>query len=136
MQDRLFESIADVCGETGTPEPGGFLAEVMSGVDPRPGRSRVGAILDEIRDRGPGYDYPTPEEWAELADLLARHPAICREYVDLNTSVTAAKQLLPYLYSARRAEPDPADGPSVPDTVTALTAEEIELFAEYWDEQY
>lgn len=136
MQDRLFEGVADECLARDVPEPGAYLARVMAGEDPRTGMSRVGHILDTIRARGPGSDYPTEEEWIELADLLDRSPAIRREYVDLNMSVQAAKHLLPYLYASRRNESEVVENRTGPEIVPPLTREEIELFAEYWDEQY
>lgn len=135
IQATIFEDIADTSIDYGTPHPGGFLAQLVAGYDPRPGASVVAQILDGIRARGAGA-LPTQAEWDTLADMIDNSPLVRGEYVDLETSRKAAEKLLPYLYAPSKSDAVSAEGESSIAVVSPLSVEEIETFAEFWSDEY
>lgn len=134
IQERLYEDIADTAIEQDIKEPGGFLAGLMAGYDPRGNAgSSIAWIIENIRSRGPGA-MPTESEWSELADMIMSIPAIYGEPVPLAVSAKAAEKLLPYLYATSKEQAAPNDPNCI--EITPLTADEIEAFKALWDEQY
>lgn len=134
MQARIFEDTADVAYTYDTREPGGFLAEVMAGIDPRSGGSVVAGILANVRARGPGA-MPTQAEWDELADMIALSPLVRGEPVPLDLSVRAAEKLAPFLYS-KPSEPKQGSEYQAPAIAMPLTPAEIAVFQDNWNDEY
>jgi hypothetical protein len=134
VQRTLFEDIADTSTNRGVRHPGGFLAEVMAGYDPRARYGTIAMILDDIRSRGPGA-MPTEGEWSELADLIAASPLICGEPVPLKVSARAAEKILPYIY-AKQSEEKVTPNDVAPEAIKPLSPEEIEDFQSNWADEY
>lgn len=135
IQNTLYTDLADICLERGVKEPGGFLADLMTGLDPRPGQSRIAQIVQGIRARGIGSQ-PSEPEWAELADLIEASPLVRGETVPVEMSARAAEKLLPYLYAQRKDDLDNGAAVVVSDPCPALTKKDIELFRQYWIDEY
>lgn len=134
IQESLYNDLAEVCANQEIMHPGGFLANLMAGIDPRNGVSRIAQIIESIRMRGPG-EMPSEDEWSELADLISLSPLIRGESVPLEVSARAAKELLPYLYEARKAAKGEAE-PAPPAVCSPLTKAEIEAFKAVWEATY
>jgi hypothetical protein len=131
IQERLFEDVADITTDNDVREPGGFLAGIMAGHDPRAGAGVVARIIENVRSRGPGA-MPTQSEWDTLADLIDHCPALRGEYVPLEASQKAAEKLLPYLYESQKSEKHAAPIQSIA-IVTPLTPDEIAAFIAQWN---
>ena len=132
FQDSLFDDVDAVCNEYGVRRPGGFLAEVMAGHDPRSHSSRVRALVDAVEARG-ATEMPTEDEWFELAEAIKNDPRYDKESITLDRSESAAKALLPVLYSAKHSVEATAD---IAMTPTPLTADEIKEFRMWFDGKY
>jgi hypothetical protein len=135
IQATLFNDVVDTSLEYNTPEPGGFLAQLVAGYDPRPGRSGIGLILDNVRARGAGA-MPTQGEWEALADMLDRSPCVRGEYVDLETSRKAAEKLLPFIYATTKERAPVDEGAADIAINHPLTQDEIAEFQEFWNDEY
>jgi len=134
MQRQLFTDIADTAIAHDVRHPGGFLAEVMAGFDPRARYSKIALILDTVRSRGPGA-MPDPAEWDELADMIEASPVIRGEPVPLELSTRAAEKILPFVY-AKPSEIKAIEDTAAPAVASPLTPAEIETFQEYWNDEY
>lgn len=134
IQARLWDDVADAGADCY--EPGGLLAQIAAGYDPRCRRSLIGSILDAVRARGPGA-LPSSGEWAELADALDASPLVRGQPVDIDLSARAAEKLLPYLYPRAGSEGSEgsADGAAVV-VIAPLTTDEIESFEAHWRDDY
>jgi len=132
IQSNLFSDIDEVCRLHDVRGPGGFLAEVMAGVDPRSKKSRALALVDEIEARG-ATSMPTEEEWFELADLIKNDPRYDKEPISLDNSQRAAEKLLPVVYKTSSAVEVAAD---VQLAVSPLSREECDVFDQWFREKY
>lgn len=132
IQEELYNDVETICQTHGVRAPGGFLAEVMAGVDPRSHNSRARAIVATIEARG-ATETPTEEEWFELAEIIKDDPRYDKEPITLDLSYKAARDLLPVLYNQKHAVEAQADIAMVP---SPLTKEEIEAFHIWFDGKY
>ena len=132
FQDSLYNDVDTVCAEHGIKRPGGFLAELMAGVDPRATNSRARALVDAIEARG-ATALPTEEEWFELAEIIRDDPRYDKEPITLDLSYKAARDLLPVLYKQQHAVDAQAEVITIP---SPLTPDEIEAFRIWFDEKY
>lgn len=132
FQDDLFSDVDAVCRAHAVRAPGGFLAEIMAGVDPRAGASRVRALVDAVEARGV-TETPTEEEWFELAELIKSDPRYDREPISLDLSYKAARDLAGVLYNQRHTVQAQAD---ITATTTPLTKEELDEFRKWFDGKY
>ena len=94
---QLFKAVEDCCSQFGVPEPGVFLAHMMAGSDPRAYDALIamGRALAQEYETG-----PLPADvWAKFREYINRTPPFVP--VDRQTSMDAARALLPYIYSKR-----------------------------------
>lgn len=121
----LVRNVKATCLRYGIPEPDQFLAEVMSGRDPREDVSELYELIRSIGVTRP----PTEEEWALICDIVLTNPAYKPPRVGVKTSIAAAQKLVDHLYPKLKALEVSTEiveaGP-----VAKLTPEEIALFKE------
>lgn len=104
----------------------------MNGQDPRQ-ISRLYKLVTDIHDFSDGD--VDPADWAEVVDI------VLAEYkyrpVAIGESITAAKTMAEYMY-AKRKQVDMSNGSGGSGDVAAnpLTAEEIELFKEKFNDEF
>jgi len=134
---KLVEEVDDVCLETGTPSPGAFLATVMAGEDPRPVESELFKLVKRIayRDLMGGDPFPSKEEWLELVSIVLGSDAYVKTPLDASMSVRAAEKLMDFLHAKMKAvELSGATTHLV--KVEPLTAEEVDLFRERFNDEF
>ncbi len=126
------EDLRDLINKGQAKDPLIFLEAVMNGQDPR-NISRIYKLVMDIHDFSDGD--VDPADWAEIVDL------VLAEYkyrpVGIGESITAAKTMSEYLYAKRKqvdTNGGSGDGGSVHDN--PLTAEEIELFKEVFNDEF
>jgi hypothetical protein len=95
----LVQQVSKVCNDLGIKEPGAFLAQIMAGVDPRPGGSTLWYRMLELGRDEP----PSEEDWKELFDLVAMTPAYRNGAVTVEAAQKAAEKLMDYLYPKLRS---------------------------------
>jgi len=121
----LVRNVKATCLRYGIPEPDQFLAEVMSGRDPREDTSE---LFDLVRNIG-AKRLPTDDEWQLICDIVLMNPAYKPPRVGVKTSIAAAQKLVDHLYPKLKALEVSTEtveaGP-----VAKLTPEEIALFKE------
>ncbi len=107
-----------------------FLESIMNGQDPRR-LSDIYKLALDIEEFGDGV--PTPEEWADLFDLIR---TACKYHtVSLSESSSAAKTCAEYLH-AKRKSIENIDGNR--DTISAdpLSKKEIKTFLKIYEEDF
>ena len=96
---ELVRNVKATCLRYGIPEPDQFLAEVMSGRDPRQDVSDLFEIVKGIaRDRLPDED-----EWALICGIVLGNPEYRPARVPVGTSIAAAQKLVDHLYPRLKA---------------------------------
>ncbi len=134
--DELRAKVSELCERTDVPEPGEFLASIMSGIDPRRKESSLVRIVremnDELGDDDPG---PDRDSWDFLASYVLGSGLFETEPVSLEVSYAAAKELMNYLNAKLKAIELSGDV-DVNVRVVPLTDEEIERFKRVWDSKY
>lgn len=122
---ELVRNVKATCLRYGISEPDQFLAEVMSGRDPRQDVSDLYALVNQIsRDR-----VPTEDEWNSICDIVLLNPEYKPARVDVKTSITAAQKLVDHMYPKLKALEVSTETVNV-GPVTPLTAEEIIAYQE------
>lgn len=133
--DQLRDQVAALCEGEQIPEPGEFLASLMSGRDPRNRPALLYNVVNKIAmDRGP-LSPPDVDEWEMICDLVLNSGLYQTEPVPLETSVKAAEKLMDFLHAKLKAVELTADI-EVTTKVIPLTDEEIERFKDIWARQY
>lgn len=108
-----------------------FLEAVANGYDPRK-TSKIYDLVNEINDFAGGA--PNPQEWAEVVEHVNKYHQ--KENVKLSESINASKILAEYLH-AKRKHIETVDGnASVAAHNDPLTAEEIEIFREVFNDEF
>jgi hypothetical protein len=135
--EELRNQVADLCSRTEVPEPGEFLASLMSGVDPRKRDPLLRSlVLAAVREAGGDRSVPpSPEDWSDIADLVLDSGMYDSEPVPLETSYQAATKLMEYLHAKLKSVEVSADV-NLSAAVVPLTDEEIERFKRIWDSRF
>lgn len=94
---EIREEIRDVLEGLGCPEPHIFLTHIMAGVDPRERPGRLFQLLKRCHDRRED-GRPQAEDWERAWEFISSHPSLQGEFVDQQTSVGAAKDIMPYIH--------------------------------------
>jgi len=118
--------------ESGTPDPGRFLAMVMAGQDPRTGTdvSELWALVNQNADRR-----PSKADWDRIVAIVLSDDRYQRDFVSSEESLKAAKTLMEFLYAKRKAI-EVSGHVSSTVRVVSLTPEQIELFNEKFCDEY
>lgn len=135
--DELRDKVSRLCERTEVPEPGEFLASLMSGTDPRKRDPLLRSlVLGVIRGNGGDRTVPpSPEDWSFIVDVVLDSGLYDDEPVTLETSYAAAKELMNYLNAKLKAiELSGEVDHNV--RVVPLTDEEIERFKTIWDSKF
>ncbi len=104
-----------------------FLAELMSGQDPRPGQT---SRLYELVKRNRNDDTPSPEDWGEIVEIVTSDDRFKRDFVPAEVSFQAATKLMDFLYAKRKAVEISGHLSASVAVTEPLTVEEIERFEE------
>lgn len=124
------EATDEVCRAKGAPEPLEFLASLAAGVDPRT-LSDVYIVAQQIEDDNFGGP-PTTEQWEELLAIIERDYK--QAPVPLGISKAAATTLAEYQHPKRKSIELAMNGPAA--SIPPLTAEELDLFEEWFNGQF
>lgn len=116
--------------EDNTGEPLGFLAAVMSGIDPRQ-QSEILQLVDTIEEENFG-DPPDAEQWDMLKRIV--HRLYKYQPVPLAMSAGAARSLAEYRHAKRKTIEIREGGAAA--QVTDLTDAELDLFEAWFNDQY
>ena len=126
---NLAQDLGEYCDDTGTPDPGRFLAEIMGGQDPRPGStSKLWELINKFRNE----DIPDEYTWGEIKSLVLSDDRYRRNFVDIDQSIKAAERLAEYMYAKRKAVEVSGHISASVAVTRPLTIEEIELFEEHF----
>jgi len=123
----LAQELGKYCDDTGAPDPGRFLAELMAGQDPRPGQT---SRLYQLVKRGRNEETPEPEDWAEIVEIVTSDDRFMRDFVPADVSFQAATKLMDFLYAKRKAVEISGHLSASVAVTEPLTVEEIERFEE------
>lgn len=124
------EEIKAACAAKNVAEPLEFLAALMAGADPR-ALSRVYIMAKEIEEDNFG-DPPDAEQWEELLRIIDQDYK--HAPVPVGVSKAAAVTLAEYQHPKRKSIELSHTGAAV--VVAPLTSEELELFEEWFNEQF
>jgi len=135
--DQLRERVSRLCDRTDVPEPGEFLASLMSGSDPRRRDPLLRSlVLAVVRESGGDQSIPpNSEDWSEIVSLVLDSGLYETEPVPLEVSTAAARELLQYLEAKLKAVEVSGDL-DVNLRVVPLTDDEIKRFKGIWDGQF
>lgn len=111
-------------------DPLGFLRAVMSGHDPRK-QSDIYNTAQAIDADNLG-DPPTVEQWEDLLGIISRDHRY--RPVTMEQSQKAAMTLAEYEHAKRKSVEISTDGTTV--EVPEMTTDELELFEEWFNEQF
>ncbi|MCK4960395.1 MAG: hypothetical protein KAT00_13365 [Planctomycetes bacterium] len=95
---ELREDIRIHLEALGCPEPHLLLASLSAGVDPRAIPGHLGLLLAKCHN-GRQNGRPTADDWERLYEYFLEHPEIGAGVVDVDMSLTATIQLMPYLHA-------------------------------------
>lgn len=124
------DEIDEICSAKGAKEPLEFLASLVAGHDPRL-LSDVYIMASNIEEDNFG-DPPDPEQWEELLQLIKRQYK--HSPVPVGISKSAATTLAEYQHAKRKSIELHTSGEHV--QVEPLTAEELDLFEEWFNAQF
>ncbi len=121
----LVYDVFNAAQKEGVACPLEFLVAIMAGRDPRAGVGELRKLVmeaeeSEVRGR------PSAELWGRLKDLVLLDPRYSMDFVFVQDSQAAAKELLQYMYSKRKAVHVSAEMNHLV-TIEPLTAEEAQL---------
>lgn len=109
-----------------------FLESVMNGQDPRR-HSRAYELMQDILQFSED-GLPTPEDWNELCDVIEADYRY--HVVSINESTSAARTLTEYLHPKLKSLQIEESGLNKSSAAGDLTAEEIQLFKEKFNEGF
>jgi len=133
--DKLRDEVSRLCERTDVPEPGEFLASLMSGTDPRPRSNLLFKYIKNIVDElGPEVP-PTPDEWEFIVDIILNSGLYENEPVSLDVSVQSANKLMDFLHAKLKAIELNAEI-DINARVVPLSDDEIKRFKEVWDSRF
>lgn len=110
--------------------PLAFLAQVMSGIDPRQ-KSEILQLVDTIEGENFG-DPPDEEQWESVKQLVKR--LYTHQPVPLSVSAGAAKSLAEYRHAKRKSLEITEGGAAA--QVSDLSPAELELFEAWFNDQF
>lgn len=136
--EDLKNAVADLCQETNVPEPGVFLAEIMSGRDPRNQCSKLYTFVKQLAESG---EEPNEVDFEYIKYLVLGVPPLFTsqyepERVDINQSIRAAEKLIEYLYAKLKAVEVSGNVGLDVRVLPPLSDEEIKRFKERWDKEF
>ncbi len=102
-----------------------FLVAIMAGRDPRAGVGELRKLVREAEE-GEVRGRPSVDAWERIKALVLFDPRYSRDFVFVQDSQAAAKELLQYMYSKRKAIHVSAEMNHLV-TVEPLTVEEAQL---------
>jgi hypothetical protein len=129
----LLERVQSVCLAEGCPEPIEWLAEVMSGKDPRADASPLFHLVSLLVQQN-GDGVPSPEDWKEIRDMILLDPVYKPVRIEHTVSMRAAEKLIEHLHPKLKALD--VSGVEAPKGVADLTEAEAEILKKKLDDQY
>lgn len=126
----VSDPLVDLPDDEEQKEPLEFLAQVMSGIDPRQ-KSEILQLVETIEAENFG-DPPDEEQWDQLKRLVER--LYKHQPVALAVSAAAARTIAEYKHAKRKSLEISESGAAA--EVTELTDTELELFEAWFHDQY
>jgi len=123
------ENLRKLIHEGKANDPLAFFEAIMSGQDPRQ-TSKIFDLVHEINDFS---GMPDESDWKEIVKWVDENYKYGT--VSISESHSAAKSLAEYLHPKRK-QVDINSGSSATAKLPELTAEEVELFKEEWNEEF
>jgi len=110
-------------------DPAVFLAELMTGFDPRRRSSDLFNIIKGCSNRG---EKPDDAEWELIKEMVLYTDLYSISPVSMELSYKASKDLIEYKYAKKRAVNQIEDVSNKPQKVPPLTEEEVDNFEEWF----
>lgn len=140
-QDKLAglqKTVEDLMREKGAEygDPAEFLASIVAGIDPRPIKSALYKLVKQI-DESVGVDgLPDATDWSMIKHLVLDSGCYTHERVDISTSMNAALKLIEFLHPKQKAVDLSATVDATVRVLPALTDEEMDLFNQFFKENF
>lgn len=135
--EELRTAVSDLCDETNVPEPGVFLAEIMSGRDPR---NQCSKLYKFVKSLAESDEEPNEIDFEYIKFLVLGVPPLFisqyePERVDINQSIKAAEKLIEYLHAKLKAV-EVSGNVAVEHRVVPLTDDEAKVFLKRWNKEF
>lgn len=131
----LATEVNKICKRNKTPGPVEFMAEVLSGHDPRRETGELYELVSDIqRDLDETLeDRPTAEQWEELLKLVLDSGLYEKQPVPLKDSLDVAKELTKYLHPQLSKQQVQSTNVTVAVKPVTLTDDQVAQALEWFD---